>query len=405
MKILFLSDDFPPQSFGGAGIVAYNLAKGIQSKGHEVFVITTVRSKPEEGKTKLDGLTVFRIYTNHHERWRAWIGMYNPQTVSKVRKIIQETKPDIVHAHNIHSYLSYPCLGVAKKYSKAVFLTAHDVMLIHYGKLMPKNGNVFYRVNIIDQIKEAEKRYNPFRNIIIRHYLKSVDKIFAVSNAVKKILEINGIKNIETVYNGIDADEWKVKLEVIEKFKKEYDLQNKKIILFSGRLSKAKGGEVALKIIKKISESVKDVILLIAGRKDFYTEKMKKIINKNNISDKVIFTGWLNSNNMKIAVSSSDVCIAPSIYLDPFPTVNLEAMAAKKPVIGTYFGGTPEIVVNGKTGYIVDPHNTEDMMQKITDLLKNSQKAKQFGEAGHERVKELFSVERQVEQVLKWYIK
>ena len=405
MKILFLSDDFPPQSFGGAGIVAYNLAKGIQSKGHEVFVITTVRSKPEEGKTKLDGLTVFRIYTNHHERWRAWVSMYNPQTVSKVRKIIQETKPDIVHAHNIHSYLSYPCLGVAKKYSKAVFLTAHDVMLIHYGKLMPKNGNVFYRVNIIDQIKEAEKRYNPFRNIIIRHYLKSVDKIFAVSNAVKKILEINGIKNIETVYNGIDADEWKVKLEVIEKFKKEYDLQNKKIILFSGRLSKAKGGEVALKIIKKISESVKDVILLIAGRKDFYTEKMKKIINKNNISDKVIFTGWLNSNNMKIAVSSSDVCIAPSIYLDPFPTVNLEAMAAKKPVIGTYFGGTPEIVVNGKTGYIVDPHNTEDMMQKITDLLKNSQKAKQFGEAGHERVKELFSVERQVEQVLKWYIK
>jgi len=136
MKILILSDDFPPNNLGGAGIIAFNLAKAFNKMGHTLLVVTTVQDKDKEGVTEYEGLEIHRIYSNYHDRWRAYISLYNPQTVKEVRKIIKEFEPDIVHAHNVHSHLSYACLKVAKKSGAKVFLTAHDVMLFHYGKLV-----------------------------------------------------------------------------------------------------------------------------------------------------------------------------------------------------------------------------------------------------------------------------
>lgn len=60
MRVLFLSDDFPPESFGGAGISTYELAKGFQKAGHEVFVITTVRNEADAGGERLRGSKDFQ---------------------------------------------------------------------------------------------------------------------------------------------------------------------------------------------------------------------------------------------------------------------------------------------------------------------------------------------------------
>ena len=208
--------------------MTHNLAQELRHRGHEIFVITTTRAKSEEGEEELDSLKIFRIYSDYHERWRSWRGLINLPITAKLKKIIKKIKPDIVHSHNIHDHLSYKSLKIAKKYSRAVFLTAHDVMLVNYGKLMPKNGKFLYKISVRDQIKQAQKRYNPFRGIIIRHYLRYTDKIFAVSNALKEVLETNGIKNIQTIYNGIDIDNWNVELNEIEKFKKENNLADKR---------------------------------------------------------------------------------------------------------------------------------------------------------------------------------
>ena len=78
-------------------------------------------------------------------------------------------------------------------------------------------------------------------------------------------------------------------------------------------------------------------------------------------------------------------------------------MATKKPVVGTRYGGTPEIVEDGVTGYIIDPRNPEEIAQKIIELLKNPERAKQFGEAGYKRVKEKFNLEDKVEEYIVVY--
>ncbi len=107
MKILILSDDFPPVSFGGAGIIAYNHARALLSRGDEVVVITSVQDMKLAGLYNDNGLTVHRIFSNYKERWRAYKSIYNFSVMSEFRAIISQYKPDIVHAHNIHTPLSY----------------------------------------------------------------------------------------------------------------------------------------------------------------------------------------------------------------------------------------------------------------------------------------------------------
>lgn len=410
MKILFLSDDFPPLIKGGAGLAAFRLARGLKKKGHQVFVITTSRQGPSVRERIYQGLKIFTLQADYSECWRAYLSLANPQTVGRVKKIIHQIKPSVVHAHNLHYYLSYQCLKVAKKYSP-VFLTAHDVMLFHYGKLIPKGISprtkidqpFNYQVTTWDLIKYAQKRYNPFRNLIIRYYLRYVDKIFAVSRALKQVLNNQGIKNVEVIYNGIDVRDWQINPAPVADFKKKYRLENKKVVFFGGRLSGAKGGEKIILTMEQVIKQVPQAVLLVAGHKKGYAQKMIELANQLKIENQIIFAGWLDENELKLAYHSSDLCLTPSLYLDPFPLFNIEAMAAQKPVIGTCFGGTPEIVLDGVTGYIVNPLNIEMMADKIIDCLTHPAKAQRFGQAGYQRVKRYFSLQKQVKETLKWY--
>lgn len=398
MKIVFLSDDFPPDNLGGAGVIAQSLARGLNALGHKVFVITAVGVKEREGINKREGLTIYNIYSNYHERWRAFICIYNPQTVGKVAKILSQIKPDVVHAHNIHYHLSYHTLRIAKKNCCKVLLTAHDTLLYSYGKVRNED-----KISWLAELKNYKLRYNPFRNLAIRYYLKFVDNIVAVSESLGRALKNNGIPRVTVVHNGIDIDNWQFDEKALSDFKKEYGLGAKKVVLFAGRLSWAKGMEAIIKAMARVVRERPNTSLLIAGTGGKFSQTMKNLSANSGISKNVIFTGWLNHEQMKLAYFASDVVTIPSTYLDPFPTVNLEAMAAKKPVVGTCFGGTPEAIADGFNGYIVNPNDTDVLAKKIIELLENPQKAHEFGVNGYRRAKEIFDLDKQAGNYFKLY--
>lgn len=409
MRILILQDDFPPKSYGGAGVVAFNMAQGFKDMGHDVFVISTVKNKTEEGEGEYEGLKIYNVYSNYHERWRAYLSLYNPMTVRKVKKVIEKVRPDIVFAHNIHFHISYHALKLANKAGSKVFLIAHDVMIFHYGKLtefinpcdlsIPEKFK--YKINFFGQIKKFKKRYNPFRNLIIKYYLKYVNKIFPVSLALQEALKNNSIKNVETVHTGIDILKWKADKDKVDQFKEEYHLSDKKIVLFAGRLSGAKGGKEILKAMMKVVGSISNTILLVVGEGGGYEKDMVNTAEKFGFKDRIIFTGWISGDKLKVAYHSSNVIVIPSVCFDSFPVINLEAMACSKPVVGTCFGGTPEIVEDNVTGFIVNPFNTEVMAEKISYLLLNPDKAEEFGKRGYNKVKEKFNIEKWLDEYLK----
>lgn len=131
MKIALLTDQFPPDEQGGAGIAVYRMARQFANQGNSVCVITVTSSKEQEGSGFYQGLRVYRIYSSYDHRWRAYLSLYNPMTISKTRAILKSEHPDVVHAHNVHLHLSYHSLKVAHDLGIPVFLTAQIVWQLH----------------------------------------------------------------------------------------------------------------------------------------------------------------------------------------------------------------------------------------------------------------------------------
>jgi glycosyltransferase involved in cell wall biosynthesis len=335
---------------------------------------------------------------------------YNPQVLPAVRNILAELKFCVIHAHNVHNYLSYHCLKAAHDLQIPVVLTLHDAMSFSYGKYfqfidktnLEQYPPVSYKpLGFWPTLKANRFRYIPFRNQIIRTYLhKYVSTMVSVSAELQKALYAHGIHCTEVLHNGIDVPAFSVDSEKIKAFRNTYDLNNKKAALFAGRLSYLKGGEQVLKAMTLVCKALHDAVLLVAGKQDGYGEQMKHLAKDAGIENKVIFSGWLSREDLMVAYQCSDVVVSPSIYLDNFPTVNMEAMAMKKPVIASCFGGSKELVFDGVTGYIVNPLNIEMFAERIIELLCDKEKANLMGEAGYQRVADKCSIQQQGQKML-----
>lgn len=396
MKIVILTDDIV--SGGGAGVVAWNHAKALRTRGWEVCVITTSRNDLQETSEK-EGISIYTISSGYHPILRAYKSLNNRPVVKKVGEILAEIKPDVVHAHNIHSHISYAALAEAKRHTPAIFITIHDSMPFHYSKLFPVTVDVdgrevkSYKVSSLRQLQNFKWQYNPFRNRIIKKYLKIPTKIFAVSGALVRALADNGIKNVEVIHNGIDVKEW-------EQGGSDASESNN-TIFFGGRLSGAKGGDVLVEAMKKIVEKNVEAKLLVVGEENEYSKNLAEKIGK----DHIVFTGFQTRENMKSMYARASVVAVPSLCFDWFPTVILEAMACGKPVIATCFGGSMEMVEEGKTGFIINPQNSGELAEKIEFFLAHPEKAQEMGSAGHERVLKEFSIEKHIQTLVAWYDK
>lgn len=400
MKILFLNDFIPPRHIGGPGKRNFELALEFNRLGHEVYFITSCQGRSFTGEETKDGIKVFNIYSKYPSQLRDYLSIFNPFIIRKLEKIVKKISPDVVHADIIHTHISYASLKIAKKYSKAVFLTSRDFMLFNYGKFLQKErkcGEIKYKIGWRDNFSKAGFKYNPFRNFFIKRYLKYVDKIFTVSNELTKALNQNGILNTQTIHNGLPFIE-----------NKDTEESNKdlrpKTVLFAGRVSLEKGSRALVDSFVLVKKKIADAKLIMIG---VSKEGEKSILNyaKKIGVDDIEILPWINEEKIREFFKSSSVIVSPSLYPDPFPGVNLEAAFYKKPVVTTCFGGAKEFILDGQTGYVVNPYNKEELANRIAELLIDEQKAKIFGEKSFSRLRNDFSVQKQAEKILIWYKK
>lgn len=397
MKILFLNDFIPPRHVGGPGKRNFEIAQELKKMGNEIFFITSCQDRKLEGEETREGIKIFSIYSKYPVFLRHYFSLYNPLVVKKAKNIMALVKPDVVHADTIHTHLSYVLIKIARKNSMAVFLTSRDFMLFYYGKFLQTEricGKINYKTRWLDNLKFARKRFNPFRNIIIRRYLKSVNKIFAVSDELAEALKQNGITNIEVLHNGLPIGE-----------PKEGIFSDN--ILLSGRINEAKGVYTLLEAMPLIKKRIPGSKLIIVGA----PEEETKRINKESECLRLVpgkdfeVYKWMKWSELENLIKTAGVVVSPSLYPDPFPGVNLEAAQYFKPVVTTCFGGAKEFVLDGETGYVVNPFDKKYLAEKVIDLLKNKDKAKLFGQNAFKRLKEEFSVKSRAIKLMEFYRK
>ena len=225
-----------------------------------------------------------------------------------------------------------------------------------------------------------------------------------------------------TIHNAVIVDEFVTK-------KGRHSARRKPIrkILFVGRISPEKGLHNLLDAFKKVVEQYPNTQLEIVGPEwqaprnfivdlsddsriseltCFYngTDYLSKLKGKlsHALMKKVKFSGLVPHNELPNHYSSADIFVHPS-FADWFPKSIVEAMASGLPVVATDVGGIPEAVINGETGLLVRPGDVSSLANAILDLLRNEDKRKVMGEAGRQRVVDLFSWEQSVTKFLSKY--
>ncbi|MGB1285880.1 MAG: glycosyltransferase family 4 protein [Aggregatilineales bacterium] len=408
MKILILNDRIPPENRGGAGAVVWRLAQALKQRGHTVQVVAATE-KPSFGEIR-DDIPTTHIHSQYRERFRAYLSLYNPRTIPALKKIYHDFQPDVINAHNIHTDLSYHSLTLARNMNIPTVFSAHDVMPFAYHKasyfIDPANHDlspaVDYQLPPFFNLKQMRLRYNPLRNIMIRRMLQQASARTTPSQALADAFAANGLYDFQVAHNGIDVSDFQVDNTTITALRARLNLQGRRVILFAGRLTGAKGTGQLLNALKQTVETVPEATLLVLSSASIDSQVTDSTF-ANLRENHIISGGWLSGDDLKAAFHLADVVVAPSIIFDTFPTVNLEAMATTTPVLATCYGGSREVVITGETGYIINPYHTDDFAEKLTRLLTDDTLRQQMGQAGYQHVMQHFSIESYIQNMLQIY--
>lgn len=385
MKVMFVTNEYPPHIYGGAGVHVEYLSKEL-AKLMDVEVRSFHDQHYQEGSLKVDGTTP------DDSLFKAC-----PKQLASPLKALYEglvfagedMTADVAHCHTWYAH--FAGILAKKLYGIPLVITVHSLEPLRPWK------------------REQLGRGYDVSSWVEKTALEMADAVIAVSQSTKDDVlrlfpKINPDK-VSIIYNGIDVNQYKASesTEVLNKYGIRTD---KPYVLFVGRMTRQKGLLYLLKAASKLDPDAQ--LVLCAGDAD--TPEMKAelegmVANLKKVRSNVIWIPEMVSREDAISLySQAAVFCCPSIY-EPFGIINLEAMACGTPVVASAVGGIKEVVVNGETGYLVDPnlsetfpHDPKDadafaqaLAEKINVLIRDPALAKKMGQAGRLRVEKKFS--------------
>lgn len=198
------------------------------------------------------------------------------------------------------------------------------------------------------------------------------------------------------IHNGIE-----LKSEILNECSKiDFGFDSEDLIItLIGRINRLKGHKLLLNSFIKNFANQNNIRLLFVGSpvigQENYLHEVEKIIEQNNLSDKVKILPF--TKNLNSIWQITDIAVMPSTEAESFGLVAVEAMMAKKPVIGSNHGGLKEIIVNNETGLLVEPNNENELAVAIQYLINNPKVRLEMGENGQKRAIETFSIEQYIQ--------
>ena len=173
-------------------------------------------------------------------------------------------------------------------------------------------------------------------------------------------------------------------------------------MLFVGRFEKRKGIDILLDLIPGVIKRAPSTIFRLVGPdpNEYYQSKFKK--EHPDFINNVLFLGEKRGVDLVNEYKNCDVFIAPSRY-ESFGLIYAEAMSFSKPVIGTNIGGIPEVVDNGKNGFLCENENIHDFSNRLITLLENKDLGYRMGILGRKKAKQCFDFQNLVTRTEEYY--
>ena len=350
-KVLFITSLYYPH-VGGIETMITELSKFYRSQGINSVILTKKWPTTLPSHSYYNGVEIYRVISARKKEEFF-------ELIKWLKKNDSKIKADIVHIIGVRRPL--PLIGL---------------ML---GRL--------WNVPVISTIAGGDipDKYDPQPGIIweegkelIPNVLRQSDDVNCVSKYLGRDLKklLPDIKKIGTLYAGID-------LSIINKAKKEKI--NNQYIFSLRRLDPSKGIDILIKAYNLIKNRFPKLYLVISGE-GHEEQKLKKLVAKYHLSERVIFTGTVKFKKGIVFLKGAILTVVPSLS-EGGGLVNIEAQAAGCPVIASRVGGIPEYVKDGKSGVLFESGNYKELAKKISQVIDDKRLREKIIKGGYEYAK------------------
>lgn len=371
MKILMLSWEYPPRIVGGISRVVHDLSHKLIDNGHEVTVITyrdgDMSYFEDDGGVKVHRVDNFMINPNN---FIDWIMQLNFAMTSKAIELINNgEKFDLIHAHDW--LVAYSSKTIKEAYKIPLIASIHATE-------SGRNSGIHNEAQRYVNDTEWMLTYEASEVIVNSNFMKSeLNRLFGLPD-----------EKVGVIPNGVNLKKFERK-EVDINFRRQYAMDNEKIILHVGRIVYEKGSKYLVNAMPKIIANYNDVKLVICGSGPML-EELKNNAKAMGISEKIYFAGYCDSKKLEKIYSCADIAVFPSTY-EPFGIVALESMLSGVPTVVSDVGGLKEIIDHSINGMKAYPGNSNSIADSVIELLKNSELANKISKNAVQKVKENYN--------------
>jgi glycosyltransferase involved in cell wall biosynthesis len=359
LKVFQVATGF--SDWGGSEKHILDLTQSLLARGHEVKVLVRPGCWVEKRAGEL-GLTTIPVTILKQKDW---------QDYGRLREILRAEKPDVLHVH-CNSDLVVPGLAALMERVPARIITRH----------LPF----------------------PFQNLLGAKLYSEVlfSRIVTVSEFVRKNVIACGVSpgKVMTIHHGTDVEAFCKTTKSREEMRREFGVSPETIAIgIAGRISKEKGHDVLLRAMKSLVGK-HDVKLIVIGNGP-YNDDAQALVKELGIEDRVLFTGF--RNDVANAVDALDIVAVPSVWDEACSAAIQQGMALSKPIVGTTTGGSPEMILDGETGYVLPPSDSDALASALAKLIVDPDLRARMGAAGKSRVAAGFTLGGMTDKLVALY--
>jgi glycosyltransferase involved in cell wall biosynthesis len=389
MRVLLVHDYGTPM--GGAEVMTQTVRDGLRRLGHDARVFaSSARAPGENGGRSFADYECFGTTS----RFRTLLQTANPSAALRLRRVLAEFRPDVVHVRIFLTQLSPLVLPLLRDVPSIYHAVWYRAVCPIGTKMLPSGapcvrpaGAVCYASGCVPARDWAALMV---QMRLWRWWRDAFDVVVVNSDAVGRRLAAEGIGPVEVISNGVPPA------------RPRPPLAAPPTALFAGRLVAEKGVDVLLRAFARVAAAVADARLVVAGDgRD--REALTSTASALGLDGRVTMLGHLPRAELERVAAGAWVQVIPSRWAEPFGIVAAEAMMRGTAAVASRVGGLADIVEDGRTGFLVPPGDVDALADALARLLGERALAEAMGRAGREAALARFGADAFVDRLVDLY--
>ncbi len=403
MRILFVSNFYPPARPGGYTQWCQEVAEGLEARGHEIAVLTSQHQKEMAASEEQDVYRLLDLESNP-SRYSVWDFFIKYQRRQKengqsVRYAIKDFRPDLAFvwgmwliSKNVPAEIERR-MGDRVVYYLSDYWPTQEGPHVNYWTTPPNHSSMEVPKRLLGSIALRMVSAHEPPELQFRHPI-------CVSEAVQRILSAQGVpvEHGAVIHGGSDLRRFS---ETPIRNHREGPIR----LLYAGQVEPHKGVHTAIEAAGQLVNGLGRTdfqLEIVGGGSSEYLERLERLVQERALNGYVRIRGLVPKTEMPSILARSDILVFPSIYEEPFARMPQEAMAAGLAVVGTETGGTPEILRDGETGLAFHAEDAGALALQLKRLMDDRDLRLRLARAGRNRVHQQFTLDRMVDRIEKY---